>query len=247
MIESRIVNGYRARRNQFPYQVSLLAAIEGGRFYVCGGSILSAQWILTAAHCTQPHQNFILRFGSISLWAGGQVRLVTSSSVINHPGYDQITLNNDIALIRLDEPLDLVNGELRAISLPGSALIDDLLVGNRSRVAGWGLDNTRKISPVLNFVDLQIIDNPGCRRVYGEDRVVDHVVCGIGYNHLNQATCGGDSGSALAVHDGSQWVQVGVASFGALDACTRGLPSGFMRVTSFLDWIQDNTSGSLSS
>ena len=52
----------------------------------------------------------------------------------------------------------------------------------------------------------------------------------------------GDSGGALAVNEtDGRWTQVGVVSFGAANGCTRGIPVGFARVTSFLNWISSNT------
>lgn len=50
--EGRIVNGNRAASNQFPYQVSV-RAIAGGNTSLCGGSVISAQFVLTAAHCAK--------------------------------------------------------------------------------------------------------------------------------------------------------------------------------------------------
>lgn len=228
------MNGYVAVEGQFPYQVAVLAATDGDRYYVCSGSIISPEWVLSAAHCTYPHEEFILRFGSTNLWSGGELQC--AKEVINHPDYNPVNLNNDISLLKVQTPLDLINGALRAIRLPKSQHQGIRFVGNRSRVAGWGIDNSGEISEQLNFVDLEIIDNGACRRIYGSDRVVEHVLCGYGYINRNQATCGGDSGSALVVFDEGEWIQVGVASFGALQ-CQRRFPSGFMRVTEFVDWI----------
>uniref|UniRef100_A0A182XIW6 Peptidase S1 domain-containing protein n=1 Tax=Anopheles quadriannulatus TaxID=34691 RepID=A0A182XIW6_ANOQN len=44
---SRIVNGFPASLGQFPYQVFLI----GDGSLACGGSLISAEWVLTAAHC----------------------------------------------------------------------------------------------------------------------------------------------------------------------------------------------------
>lgn len=231
------MNGYAAEEGQFPYQVSVLALTVNELYYVCGGSIITAEWVLSAAHCTFPHRVFLLRFGSTQLWENGQLQRTTD--VVNHPEYDQDTLNNDVSLLRIPSPLDLMNGPLRAINLPGPDLNRQLFVGNRSRVAGWGINSDGKYSTSLQFVDMEIVDNPTCRRIYGEELVIDGVLCAYGFNNRRQGICGGDSGGALAVRHNGEWVQVGIAAFGALDACERGFPSGFSRVTVYNAWIKE--------
>ena len=49
--QERIVGGTEAKQNEFPWQAWLLISLGNGRFYSCGGSLISNQWILTAAHC----------------------------------------------------------------------------------------------------------------------------------------------------------------------------------------------------
>lgn len=56
-----------------------------------------------------------------------------------------------------------------------------------------------------------------------------------------QNTCQGDSGGPLITYSDGEWYQVGVCSFSrANDNCMRGFPTGFVRVASYLDWIEDH-------
>jgi len=50
----------------------------------------------------------------------------------------------------------------------------------------------------------------------------------------------GDSGSPLVIDNGITYTQIGIVSFVSNKGCTYGLPSGYTRVTSYLDWIKTN-------
>lgn len=239
-----IVNGQVANAGQFPWHVSILRPDnhDENRFHVAGGSILSPEWILTAAHVAKPLNHYNLRFGSLNLWSGGDVQ-VSKESIV-HEDYNETTLANNIALIRIPQPLQLGAATgLQAVRLPCKGDWDTL-VGSRARTAGHGLAQNGQISDALQFVDLQLIDNRSCRGTFGS-RVNENVVCGIGWENRNQNTCGGDSGGALLVRANGHWVQAGLTAFGALKACERGFPSGFTRVLNFAAWIEQNTGLSL--
>jgi len=235
-ISNRIVNGNLAEEGQFPYQVSVLALTDDEKYHVCSGSIITPEWVLSAAHCTYPFKSFLLRFGSNQLWEDGELQ--TTTEVVNHPEYNPVTLNNDVSLLKIPSPLSVDNGVLRSLRLPGPEFKSLELIGNLSRVAGWGIDTSGDYSTALNFVDMEIIDTESCRRVYGGELVTDGVLCAFGFNSRRQGLCGGDSGSPLVVRYDGEWVQVGIAAFGALDACERGFPSGFTRVTKYNAWIK---------
>lgn len=238
--DNYIVNGHVAHAGQFPSHVSILRPDnhDERRFHVAGGSILSPEWILTAAHVAKPLNHYIVRSGSLILWSGGAVH--HSNVSIVHEEYNEATLANNIALIHLSQPLHLGAATgLQAVRLP-CASDWTTLVGARARTAGHGLAQNGEISDQLQFVDLQLIDNRSCRGTFGR-HVTDTVVCGIGWENRAQNTCGGDSGGALLVQVNGHWVQAGLTAFGALKACDRGFPSGFTRVLNFADWIERNT------
>lgn len=89
--QGRIVNGNFAAPNQFPYQVSV-RAFTGKTVSVCGGSIVSSRYILTAAHCTKSYATFEIGFGSNYLNA--PIYRLTSSSKVEHPDFNSALLSN---------------------------------------------------------------------------------------------------------------------------------------------------------
>ena len=50
----------------------------------------------------------------------------------------------------------------------------------------------------------------------------------------------GDSGGALVLNNGNGYTQIGVVSFVSSAGCASGYPSGYVRVTSYLDWLRTN-------
>lgn len=103
--QSRIVGGSTASPGDWPWQVSL--HVQG--IHVCGGSIITPEWIVTAAHCVEEplsSPRYWTAFAGIlkqSLMFYGSRHQV--ERVISHPNYDSKTKNNDIALMKLQTPL----------------------------------------------------------------------------------------------------------------------------------------------
>lgn len=90
-VQGRIVNGIPASPNQFPYQVSI-RSVSGKTAAVCGGSILSESFILTACHCTKTYDEFKIGFGSPFLRS--PLFEITAYTKIEHPGFNPTLLNN---------------------------------------------------------------------------------------------------------------------------------------------------------
>jgi secreted trypsin-like serine protease len=111
---TRIVNGETAEIGAWGWTVSL----EIEQRFLCGGSVISPSWVITAAHCMKDviASDINVYAGSNDLWSGNQIR--NGLRVIVHPNYDPNTLSNDIALIKLSSPLDVTNSSIRTICLP---------------------------------------------------------------------------------------------------------------------------------
>ena len=113
-IVTRIVGGQNAGSATWGWTVSL--QINGGS--LCGGSILSSSWVITAAHCVTGVRPSRIRVyaGSLGYWSGTQSSV--GSFIIVHPNYDSSTFINDIAMILLDSPFSLRDPSLSTICLP---------------------------------------------------------------------------------------------------------------------------------
>lgn len=159
----RIVNGFDAKRRQFPYVVSLRSTKDSGHF--CGGAILSSRWIVTAAHCTESEitGSFYVFAGSNDLRNDGIVYNV--SRIVMHPEYDEIDTQMDIALLHTSQAIEF-NRLVQPISLPIEDTPPDILV----TVAGWGstsiTGSIKDIPSKLQFLQQRTIDSESCRNAF---------------------------------------------------------------------------------
>lgn len=148
---TRIVGGETANSTAWAWAVSL----EVDERYLCGASIISPTWILTAAHCLlrMSETSVTVHAGSNELWSGSQTR--TTIRNIPHPQYNSETYTDDIALLELNEPLNLTLSNVKAVCLPS-------LNGSNLTTEQWPMINS---SVRISFRSLQtsfILIHLGC-------------------------------------------------------------------------------------
>ncbi|KAH8341364.1 hypothetical protein KR059_004179 [Drosophila kikkawai] len=233
-IEGRITNGYPAYEGKVPYIVGLGFSSGSGGWW-CGGSIIGHTWVVTAAHCTHGAHSVTIYYGALWRLQAQYTHTVGSGSFRQHSHYNTNNLNNDISLINTPH-VDFWS-HVNRVELPWSDRHNSY-DGWWALASGWGRPcDSCGVSDYLNCVDSQIISRDACAGVYGSDVVTDNVICTSTPD--GKSTCSGDSGGPLVLHDRN--TLVGVTSFVASNGCTSGLPDGFTRVTSYLDWIRDHT------
>merc|ERR1719507_2059041 len=118
---NRIVGGVEAKVNEFPWIASLILLIDGHETdSMCGGTLVSAEWIVTAAHCLYKDNDFkTLYKPSEMVWTLGEhdfldtteTKIPTIRSkvekIIVSPEWASMSPIGDIALIKLAKPVDL--------------------------------------------------------------------------------------------------------------------------------------------
>ncbi|XP_052894421.1 brachyurin-like [Anopheles moucheti] len=239
----RITNGQEAKPGQFPYQTALLIDFSGGTA-LCGGSVLTRNFILTAAHCVV-EQASTLALGGVAIMGvhnrtvqeDSQQRIrFTSSGIQRHPMYVSTTLRHDIAIVRLDSSMSFTD-RIQPIRLPARS--DGRLYGGYiGTVSGFGRtsDSSWAISAVLRYTTNGIMTNAECVKRWNYDTISNQNLCMWGTG--GRSSCNGDSGGPLAIQDGGPQLQIGVVSFVSASGCAVGKPSVYTRVSSYVDWIE---------
>lgn len=158
----RIVGGVQTDPGEYPWMVSLQDAgfPEGPDAHFCGGTLIAPAWILTAAHCVEQASPSDIRpvIGAHKLKDGGTVG--TAEAIFVHEDYDGWILSNDIALIKLSVPLDVVplSNLVTPSTLPLTA------PGTMATAVGWGVTRVDAdfVPNTLREVDVPIIEEAVC-------------------------------------------------------------------------------------
>ena len=167
---TRIIGGSETEVNEYPWQVRLVyPGYPGSDGKTCGGSIISAQHILTAAKCTQGNLTSYLQ---VSLGehdttdAAADIRTV--SRITNHPQYNPDNLLNDISILTLSSPLTFSRA-MSPVCLPADPSLS--YAGDTATVTGWGRTSPDPEGPLadsLQEVELTVLSNEDCRNSFSD-------------------------------------------------------------------------------
>jgi secreted trypsin-like serine protease len=233
--DSPIIGGTEKPVGSYPFMAALLAKGRGNPHdrQFCGGSLLDANVVMTAAHCVvgaQPKQlETVIGRTVLSQKNQGHLRNVTD--IVVHPRYARGQEAYDIAFLMLDKP---VTGTA-PVNLPTAGTDALIRPGTKATVIGWGNTDTEvpDYPDRLRAVDVPIVSHIECKASYpGYDKKVN-VCAGV----EGKDSCQGDSGGPMFRKlPGRRGVfQTGIVSYG--DGCAaQGAPGVYTYTGSAKLW-----------
>ncbi|XP_003784905.1 serine protease 56 [Otolemur garnettii] len=231
----RIVGGSTAPPGAWPWLVRL----QLGGQPLCGGVLVAASWVLTAAHCFVGAPNELLWTVTLAEGPRGeQAEEVPVNRILPHPKFDPRTFHNDLALVQLWTPVSPA-GPARPVCLPQEP--QEPPAGTACAIAGWGaLFEDGPEAEAVREARVPLLSRDTCQRALGPALRPSTMLC-AGYLAGGIDSCQGDSGGPLTCSEPgprTKEVLFGVTSWG--DGCGEpGKPGVYTRVAVFKDWLQE--------
>ncbi|XP_026267732.2 enteropeptidase isoform X1 [Urocitellus parryii] len=235
-VSPKIVGGSDSKEGAWPWMVALYYQ---GRM-VCGASLVSNDWLVSAAHCVYA-QNMdpskwtaLLGLNMRSNLTSPQIVTRLIDQIVINPHYNKREKDSDIAMMHLEVKVNYTD-YIQPICLPEENQV--FLPGRNCSIAGWGMiENEGPTANILQEADVPLLSNEKCQQQMPAYNITENMIC-AGYEEGGIDTCKGDSGGPLMCEENNRWLLAGVTSFG--DKCALpNHPGVYARVTRFTEWIQ---------
>ncbi|XP_058458157.1 basement membrane-specific heparan sulfate proteoglycan core protein-like [Malaya genurostris] len=244
----RIGYGDFASEGEWPWH----GALFYGDDYICGCTLISEWFVLTAAHCvfnpeTGNRVNLRLLRVKLGLHALNRLEKYTREYKLTalkvHPLFALTNHKHDLALLLLGSQAERTDS-VRPITVGfGEPTWIENLAGYAGTVVGWGFTEADAVSNVLMVAQMPIVRYTDCVEsnpdLFGR-LIHNGMYCAGAQN--GTSVCNGDSGGGMYIYQNNDWYLRGVVSFSATrngtNLCDLYSYAGFVNVQYYAKWIQ---------
>ncbi|XP_038572153.1 granzyme B(G,H)-like [Micropterus salmoides] len=225
-----IINGKKTPENLMLF----MASVQNNMGHVCGGFLISEDFVVTAAHCDRQNPTSVV-LGTHNLGKVDNDTMRYNVKRCRYPFFDNERCGHDIMLLKLFKKARL-GKRVQPTQLPKT----DIKIKDKEkcRVAGWGWTQSRgKVVDVLQVVDVPFVNLEVCKKEWAAIglNLPDNVICAGGYG-TNKGFCQGDSGGPLVCSGKA----VGVVSFNMRKNCDYpNVPNVYTNISKYLSWIKN--------
>ncbi|NP_001279458.1 uncharacterized protein LOC103185529 precursor [Callorhinchus milii] len=234
--DRRIVGGLDCLPGNCPWQVLLLNQNNEG---FCGGTILTDQIVLTAAHCLNQTPTFTIVAGEFDVTLEeGHEQYRQVHRIASHLKFQKKSYNNDIALLKLSKPL-VFNNYVIPVCLPEKRFAEQVLMNMpNALVSGWGrIYEHGATASKLQQLSVPYVDRLKCVES-SKFPVSKNMFC-AGYDKENKDACQGDSGGPHVTKYRDTWFLTGIVSWG--EGCAmKGKYGIYTKTSNYLQWIKNS-------
>ncbi|XP_071960713.1 clotting factor C-like isoform X2 [Antedon mediterranea] len=255
--QAYVVGGNDTIGGMWPWNVAIYKYKNGtgSKRLICGASILTETLVVTAAHCVKDRFTHLFKVEVGKYYRTHHKRdeeWIQSRNVADffvHHNYNPSTLDSDIAVLRLETPIEFT-ARVRPVCLPSiSSTKRNLRPGKEGVLTGWGRTG-EGLPTVLQQAIIPVVSRLRCQRNYRDSYpeninifVTRNMFC-AGFEEGGVDSCTGDSGSPMVFSRGTgemkSWYLEGIVSWGSPDQC--GLPKEFgvyTKVSKYLAWLRE--------
>ncbi|RZF45138.1 hypothetical protein LSTR_LSTR000548 [Laodelphax striatellus] len=247
-----ITNGRQTTQGQWPWHIAIYRTTGPESNYICGGTLITSDVVLTAAHCVYNKydgrpvdpSNLVIYLGKYHLNqysddSGVQLKQVREMRV--HPDYSSVSYAADIAILVLTSPTEYTTF-VRPCCLWRSPL--QSVEGKTGTVVGWGFDENKQVSQELKMAEMPVVSQRTCIESYRDffERYASNRTYCAG-SRTGVSACNGDSGGGMVFSLGSRWYLRGIVSIAVPKDNKICDPNHFIiftDVAKYITWINEN-------